>query len=109
MSTVVTSRQARIVPTIDKAAAAFADQHSLWQDLKLAIQLLRDKFPGLVAVRVDHMVDPEIPDYEHLYVQSTVAGDLEGILDCEDAFFAALCACVGVEKRQFLTFTVIPI
>ena len=107
MSTVATSRQIRIVPTIDQEAAAFADQHGLWQDLKLAVELIHDKFPGLVAIRVDHMVDPESTDYECLYVQSTVAGDLEGILDCEDAFCAALCAKMDAEKRCFFGFTVI--
>ena len=109
MSTVVTSHQTRVEPTIDQAAAAFADQHGLWQDLTLAIELLHDKLPGLVAIQVDHLIDPESTDYECLYVLSTVSGDVEEILDCEHDFCAALCAAMPAERRQFFGFTVIPI
>lgn len=109
MSTVVTSHQTRVEPTIDQAAAAFADHHALWQDLELALDLVHDRFPRLIAMRVSRMIDPEIPDYEHLRVQSTVAGDLEEILDCEDDFCAAFCAGMPAERRRFFTFTVIPI
>jgi len=110
MSTVVTSHQTRVEPTIDKAAAAFADQHGLWPDLELAVELLHDASPGLVGIRVGHMVDPESTDYECLYVQSRMVGgmeDLEEIMDLEDAFCAALCARMDAERRCLFGFTVI--
>lgn len=109
MSTVATSHQTRVEPTLDQAAAAFADQHGLWPDLELAVELLHDAYPGLVAVRVERMIDPEIPDYEHLYVTSRVVGDLEETLDCEDRFYAAFCARMPAERRWFFTFTVITV
>jgi len=109
MSTVVTSHQTRVEPTIDQAAAAFADQHGLWPDLELAVELLHDAYPGLVGIRVDHMVDPESADYECLYVESRMVGgmeDLEEILDREDAFSAALRARMDAERRYMFAFTV---
>jgi hypothetical protein len=110
MSTVVTARETRISPTIDQAAAAFADQHGLWPDLELAVELLHDAYPGLVAARVSHVIDPESTDCEYLRVESRVPGgmeDLEEILDCEDSFCVALCARMDAERRCFFAFTVI--
>ena len=110
MSTVATAHQTRIEPAIDPAAAAFADQHGLWPDLELAVELLHDAHPDLVGIQVSHVVDPESTDYECLYVKSRMAGgmeDLEEVLDREDAFCAALCARMDAERRQFFAFTVI--
>lgn len=107
MSTVVASHQTRVEPTIDEAAAAFGDQHGLWPDIGLAIELLHDAYPGLMAVRVSHVIDPESTDHEYLRVESRAAGDLEEILDCEDGFYVALCARMAAERRCFFAFTVI--
>ncbi|HUT34150.1 MAG TPA: hypothetical protein VNE39_11760 [Planctomycetota bacterium] len=107
MSTTVSPRQAQVVPIIDKAAAAFADQHGLWPDLDLAVELLHDAHPGLMAVQVSHVIDPESTDYEYLRVESRAAGDLEEILDHEDQFCAALCGRMDAERRCFFAFTVI--
>ncbi|MBM4037968.1 MAG: hypothetical protein FJ290_05590 [Planctomycetes bacterium] len=112
MSTVAISHPTRVEPTLDTAAAAFADQHNLWPDLEVAVELLHDAYPALVGIRVAHMVDPESTDYECLYVKSRVGDgmeDLEEILDREDAFCAALCARMDAERRQFFAFTVIPV
>ncbi len=110
MSVVATPHQTRVEPTIDQAAAAFAYKHGLWPDLELAVELLHDAYPGLVGIRVDHVVDPDSTDYECLYVKSRVVGgleDLEEILDLEDAFCAVLCARMDAERRRFFAFTVI--
>ncbi len=112
MSTVATSHQTRVEPTIDQAAAAFADQHGLWPDIELAVELLHDAYPGLTAVQVSHVIDPESTDYEYLRVESRMVGsmeDLEEILDREDGFSAALRARMDAERRWFFTFAVIPI
>jgi hypothetical protein len=110
MSMVVASHQTRVEPTIEPAAAAFADQHDLWSDLELAVELLHDAYPALVAVRVSHVIDPECTDCEYLRVESRMVGsmeDLEEVLDREDAFSAALCARMDAERRCFFAFTVI--
>ncbi len=110
MSTVATAHQTRVEPTIDPAAAGFADKHGLWPDLELAVELLHDAYPGLLGIRVSHVIDPESTDCEYLRVESRVPGgmeDVEGILDREDAFSAALRASMGAERRWFFVFTVI--
>ncbi|MBM4034696.1 MAG: hypothetical protein FJ291_23375 [Planctomycetes bacterium] len=110
MGTAATSQQVRIEPTVDPAAAAFADKHGLWPDIELAVELLHDVFPELVAVRVSHVIDPESTDCEYLRVESRVPGgmeDMEEILDREDAFSAALRARMDAERRWFFVFTVI--
>jgi hypothetical protein len=75
---------------VSEEAWRFAQENALAPHIETAVRLAREHFKEIRDIRLDHMVDPEIPNREILEIHLYVTGLMEELLQADQNYFHAI-------------------
>lgn len=79
-----------------------AERLGVSQHLPEMLEITREVFGDEFAIRV--LDDPEIEDFTHIVVETTVRGTAEQLLKQERAWFDTLFLHIGKSSRAFIPY-----
>jgi hypothetical protein len=75
----------------------FAQENALAPHVETAVRLAREHFKEIRDIRLDHMVDPEIPNREILEIHLSVTGLMEELLQADQNYIRAINTAIPNE------------
>ncbi len=80
----------------------FAQENTLVPHIETAVRLAREHFKGIRDIRLDHMVDPEIPNREILEIHLYVTGLMEELLQADQNYIRAFNTAIPNEFNDMM-------
>jgi len=75
----------------------FAQEHALAPHIETAVRLAREHFKEIRNIRLDHLIDPEIPNREVLEIHLHVTGLMEELLQADKSYIRAINTVIPVD------------
>jgi hypothetical protein len=78
----------------------FAQENALVPHIETAVQLAREHFKLIRDIRLDYMVDPEIPNRADLVINLYVTGTFDELIQAENDYIRAINTFIPVQAND---------